>query len=161
MCTVDVHLKRSKNLIDFLVKYDTLAVSHQNQAATSGIFPGLPESWITWAKRGSNSWRDIVRVYQSDASSLEFKVRYFLHLCFEGFWRCQSRMQALICHQTWSRLYRIVSLFHSQGNLSLYQERVQHHQSAWIELAQKRFTRCSQCPLMCRQCSIRLQINRE
>jgi hypothetical protein len=74
MCKIEVDHEPSENLIKFFVKHDLLAVSHQNQAAISCIFTGMPESWIDWCKQGSNSWRDIVRLYQSEALDPDRKV---------------------------------------------------------------------------------------
>lgn len=49
--------------IEFLLQYDRLAIAHPNQAAASGVFPGFPEAWISWAKSPRCGWREVMKVY--------------------------------------------------------------------------------------------------
>lgn len=67
MCNLQIETSHSSTLLKFLRDHNDLAMAHPNQAATSGTFLGMPDTWVLWSKSHPNLWKNIVHYYQSSS----------------------------------------------------------------------------------------------
>lgn len=85
MWKIDIERRDIQEFVDFILKYDELALAHPNQAAASSTFPGFPEHWISWSKSRHCGWNEIMKVYTNTSieiinvrlatSALSFELR--------------------------------------------------------------------------------------
>lgn len=76
MSRLNVDNEYPTKLIRFLVEYNDIALDHQIQAATSGRFRCMPESWTSWANQSDHRWRDIMSIYTSSQPEVGLILRF-------------------------------------------------------------------------------------
>jgi len=73
MCGVTIESGLSSRLVKFIVERNDLASEHQNQAATDG-FHSIPESWISWASKNDDRWREVMKIYSLNREKACFEL---------------------------------------------------------------------------------------
>ncbi|PVF98462.1 hypothetical protein CPB86DRAFT_797268 [Serendipita vermifera] len=133
MCNLQIETSHSGTILNFLRDHNDLAMAHPNQAATSGTFLGMPDTWVLWSKSHPNLWRNIVHYYQSSSdipnTELPDDMKTFLRTCSslelprESFYRPDRPSPERVSRVTPKKLHEVHTMASYIGSLFSSMER--------------------------------------